>query len=148
MTSNRITDVFLDKLKEDSVEYRTLETSQYNLTEKKNAIRSLMNVRMPRKISVELLEAQNQYLQEELIEKGVVSLSEIPTIQGMDIAYLNHLSIWQGDITRLAVGAIVNAANSHMLGCFTPCHKCIDNAIHSAAGMQLRDECNHIMTNR
>ncbi len=148
MTSNRITDVFLDKLKEDSVEYRTLETSQYNLTEKKNAIRSLMNVRMPRKISVELLEAQNQYLQEELIEKGVVSLSEIPTIQGIDIAYLNHLSIWQGDITRLAVGAIVNAANSHMLGCFTPCHKCIDNAIHSAAGMQLRDECNHIMTNR
>ena len=148
MTSNRITDVFLDKLKEDSVEYRTLETSQYNLTEKKNAIRSLMNVRMPRKISVELLEAQNQYLQEELIEKGVVSLSEIPTIQGMDIAYLNHLSIWQGDITKLEVGAIVNAANSQMLGCFVPCHRCIDNAIHSAAGMRLREECSHIMSRR
>ncbi len=58
------------------------------------------------------------------------------------------VSIWQGDITRLKVGAIVNAANSQMLGCFVPCHRCIDNAIHSAAGMQLRDECSKIMNHR
>lgn len=57
----------------------------------------------------------------------------------------DKLSLWQGDITRLQVGAIVNAANSQMLGCFVPCHRCIDNAIHSAAGMQLREECSHIM---
>ena len=58
------------------------------------------------------------------------------------------MSIWQGDITRLQVGAIVNAANSQMIGCFVPCHRCIDNAIHSAAGVQLRNECNHIMNQR
>lgn len=148
MTSNRITDIFLDKLMEDSVEYRDLETAQYNQTEKKNTIRSLMNIRMPREIPAELLEIQNQYLQGELAVKGVVSLSEIPTIQGAATAYRNRLSVWQGDITRLKIGAIVNAANSQMLGCFVPCHRCIDNAIHSAAGMQLRNKCHHIMANR
>ncbi|MDE7206992.1 MAG: macro domain-containing protein, partial [Lachnospiraceae bacterium] len=59
--------------------------------------------------------------------------------------FADRISLWQGDITRLKTGAIVNAANSQMLGCFVPCHRCIDNAIHSAAGMQLREECYHIM---
>lgn len=145
MKTNNNTDLFLDKLKKDSGEYSNLETAQYNLTEKKNAIRSLMNIRMPREISTELLEVQDAYLKEELAEKGVVHLSEIPTLEGQ---YLNRLSIWQGDITRLEVGAIVNAANSQMLGCFVPCHRCIDNAIHSAAGMQLRNECSRIMTKK
>ncbi len=135
-------DILLEKLKEDSVEYRALETDGYSIEETKKMIRSLMNVRMPKALSDELLKLQDEYLQEELQEKGIVTLAEIPTIKGQ------ILSIWQGDITRLKVGAIVNAANSQMLGCFVPCHRCIDNAIHSAAGMQLREECSHIMSRR
>ncbi len=119
--------------------------------EKKDIIRSLMNTRMPRAISKELLQLQDDYLQEQLAEKGIVTLSDIPTIReqsGSTSSYGDIISLWQGDITRLKVGAIVNAANSQMLGCFVPCHRCIDNAIHSAAGMQLREECNHIMNRR
>ncbi|MDE6750317.1 MAG: protein-ADP-ribose hydrolase [Lachnospiraceae bacterium] len=144
-------DTLLEKLKEDSVEYNRLETRDYSLGEKKNAIRSLMNIRMPRKLSDGLADLQDEYLQEELKSKGIVYLDDIPTIQKQFNSKLSHadkISLWQGDITRLGVGAIVNAANSQMLGCFVPCHRCIDNAIHSAAGMQLREECNHIMERR
>ena len=148
MSANDITDILLKKLKEDSTEYKTLETDDYDLAEKKNAIRSLMNIRMPLETPDELLKVQDDYLQEELTAKGIVTLSEIPTIKEQydsKAPFADKLSLWQGDITRLKVGAIVNAANSQMLGCFVPCHRCIDNAIHSAAGMQLRAECNHIM---
>lgn len=145
------TDIFLDKLKEDSIKYNQLETTQYTISEKKNLIRSLMNIRMPKDISDELLHLQDDYLQEELATKGIVTLSEIPTIKeqfNIKSSFGEKISLWQGDITRLKVGAIVNAANSKMLGCFIPCHQCIDNAIHSAAGMQLRAECNDIMNHR
>ena len=81
---------------------------------------------------------QDEYLQERIRENGIVTLSEIPVIR-------NGMSIWQGDITRLAVDAIVNAANSQMLGCFVPMHTCIDNCIHTFAGVQLRAECNRQM---
>lgn len=148
MNADNTTDRFLEKLKEDSVEYQSLEIDAYDLTEKKNAIRSLMNIRMPLKLSAELLMAQDNYLQEELSAKGIVALSDIPTIKDQfnsSVSFAEKLCLWQGDITRLKIGAIVNAANSQMLGCFVPCHRCIDNAIHSAAGMQLRDECYHIM---
>lgn len=144
-------DTLLEKLKEDSAEYKELETRGYSLAEKKNAIRSLMNIRMPRKPSEGLTDLQDKYLQEELKSKGIVYLENIPTIQTQFNSNLSHadkISLWQGDITRLNVGAIVNAANSQMLGCFVPCHRCIDNAIHSAAGMQLREECSHIMERR
>lgn len=119
--------------------------------EKKHVIRSLMNTRMPGAVSKKLLQLQDDYLQEQLAEKGIVTLSDIPTIReqsGSTSSYGDIISLWQGDITRLKVGAIVNAANSQMLGCFVPCHRCIDNAIHSAAGMQLREECSHIMNRR
>ena len=151
MNETEKTDIFLEKLKEDSSEYKELETTGYSLDEKKNVIRSLMNIRMPRVIPDELADLQDEYLQEELKTKGVVSLTDIPTIKeqfGSKSSYAEILSLWQGDITRLKVGAIVNAANSQMLGCFVPCHRCIDNAIHSAAGMQLREECSHIMSRR
>lgn len=108
---------------------------------KKHLFRSLMNIRPPRTVSKEFLEVQNTYLQEECTRKGIVSLTDIPMIQ-------NGIYLWQGDITRLYVDAIVNAANSAMLGCFVPCHGCIDNAIHSAAGVKLRLECSHIMENQ
>lgn len=145
------TDNFLDKLKEDSTQYKQLETTQYTMSEKKNLIRSLMNIRMPKNISDELLHLQDDYLQEELAAKGIVTLSDIPTIKeqlNSNSSFAEKISLWQGDITRLKVGAIVNATNSKMLGCFVPCHQCIDNAIHSAAGMQLRAECNDIMNHR
>lgn len=145
------TDILLEKLKEDSMEYKKLETKGFSSEEKKNAIRSLMNIRMPRELSDELLNLQNEYLKEELSAKGVVCLSDIPTIKerfNSKFPHADKISLWQGDITRLKVGAIVNAANSQMLGCFVPCHRCIDNAIHSFAGMQLRDECNTIMSQR
>lgn len=149
--NNRIndkTDIFLEKLKEDSIDYKNLETDGCSLSEKKNTIRSLMNIRLPGETSEELLTIQDEYLQEELAAKGVVDVYDIPTVEkqyGSRIPFGNKLSLWQGDITRLKIGAIVNAANSQMLGCFVPCHRCIDNAIHSAAGMQLREECSRIM---
>jgi O-acetyl-ADP-ribose deacetylase (regulator of RNase III) len=77
-----------------------------------------------------------------------VKINDIPTVKeqyGSNNILADKISIWQGDITRLQADAIVNAANSQMLGCFAPCHSCIDNAIHSAAGIQLRDECYRIM---
>lgn len=151
MKADNIVDTLLNKLKEDSARYKNLETGSYNSIEKKNTIRSLMNIRMPGAASDELLQLQDIYLQEELSEKGIVALSDIPTIKeqyGSLSPFAEKISLWQGDITRLKVGAIVNAANSQMLGCFVPCHRCIDNAIHSAAGIQLRNECNHIMNQR
>lgn len=145
-------DLLLEQLKADSAKYKDLEIGGYSSAQKKQAIRSLMNIRMPGGLSETLLSAQDAYLQEERDKKGIVTLAEIPTIQEQydgqgdwlrEFAY--KLSLWQGDITRLQTGAIVNAANSQMLGCFVPCHRCIDNAIHSAAGMQLREACSHIM---
>ncbi|MCI8609513.1 MAG: protein-ADP-ribose hydrolase [Firmicutes bacterium] len=105
---------------------------------KKRLLRSLMNIRLPKPVSADFLAVQDAYLQEALAAKGIVSLSELPAVQ-------SGIYLWQGDITRLSVDAIVNAANSAMLGCFVPCHGCIDNAIHSAAGLQLRLECSAIM---
>ena len=150
MQQKRI-DALLEKMKEDSLEYKELETGNYSLEEKKNVIRSLMNIRMPGRLPGGLLDLQDEYLQEEREAKGVVTLAELPTIReqfNSKSRYGEKISLWQGDITRLKVDAIVNAANSQMLGCFVPCHKCIDNAIHSAAGMQLREECSHIMKHR
>lgn len=143
-------DFLLDALKEDSIQYKNLQVGNSE-TEKRNAVRSLMNVRMPRSISDDFLEVQDIFLQEEAKEKGIVTLAEIPTVKDAyesQRSFADRMSIWQGDITCLQVGAIVNAANSQMIGCFVPCHRCIDNAIHSAAGVQLRNECNHIMNQR
>ncbi len=148
MNKTNIADIFLDKLKEENPQYKQLEKF---LPEKEKLIRSLMNIRMPKTISDELLHLQDDYLQEELATKGIVTLSDIPTIKeqfNSKSPFAEKISLWQGDITRLKVDAIVNAANSQMLGCFVPCHQCIDNAIHSAAGMQLRAECSHIMNQR
>lgn len=111
-----------------------------SLTDKRNLLRSLMNVRMPAPLPEELMKIQDEELEEQKKEKGVVELSSIPPSP-----LYPRLRLWQGDITRLKVDAIVNAANSQMLGCFIPMHRCIDNAIHSAAGMQLRDECDALM---
>ena len=105
---------------------------------RKRLLRSLLNVRPPKPVTKDFLNIQDEYLQGEKTEKGIISLADIPFVK-------SGIYLWQGDITRLSVDAIVNAANSAMLGCFVPCHGCIDNAIHSAAGIELRLECSRIM---
>ena len=105
---------------------------------KQMVLRSLMNIRLPKAINDEVLKVQDEYLRERANEVGIVDISDIPEVN-------KGISIWQGDITRLAVDAIVNAANSQMLGCFVPMHTCIDNCIHTFAGVQLRLECNRQM---
>lgn len=97
-----------------------------------------MNVRLPLAIDGGFLKIQEEYLKERIKEKGITKLQELRQIQ-------NGIYLWQGDITTLKVDAIVNAANSQMLGCFVPCHGCIDNAIHTYAGIELRLECAKIM---
>ncbi len=109
-----------------------------DLLEKRKLLRSLMNVRPPVPARAEFLTVQDAYLQARLAERGVTRLHDLKPAQP-------GLYLWQGDITTLAVDAIVNAANSQMLGCFVPCHGCIDNAIHTYAGVQLRLECAEIM---
>ena len=100
--------------------------------------RSLVNIREAKSIAQEFLKVQDQMLQEENKNKGIVSFDDVE----------ENIIVWQGDITRLKVGAIVNAANSQGLGCFIPCHKCIDNQINTYAGIGLRLECNEIMKKR
>ena len=101
--------------------------------QQRQLFRALMNVRPPLPVSDEFLRLQDEELQEQLAEKGIVEMNRKGLVE------------WQGDITRLRVDAIVNAANSRMLGCFVPLHRCIDNAIHSAAGVQLRLACAAIL---
>ncbi|MCQ2970817.1 MAG: protein-ADP-ribose hydrolase [archaeon] len=109
-----------------------------NFIEKRNLLRALMNIRMPNEVSSEFLNVQDDFLTAETFNKYLTSVDDIAEVKG-------KLMLWQGDISTLKVDAIVNAANSKLLGCFVPLHNCIDNVIHSAAGIQLRDECNTIM---
>lgn len=111
----------------------------YSGDEKIQLYRSLVNIRPPRPVTDEYLKIQDEYLQELSKERGIVPLSGTDYMGG-------GLYLWQGDITRLAADAVVNAANSEMLGCFRPCHNCIDNCIHTYAGIQLRKECSRLMT--
>ena len=143
-------DYLLRAFKEDSVRYRDLEVAD-DYQEKRMTLRSLMNIRMPGEMPEETVKVQDEFLAREAVEKGIVPFQEIPTAArqyGSSSPLGEKISIWQGDITRLKAGAIVNAANSQMLGCFVPCHRCIDNAIHSAAGIQLRRECSSYMKHR
>lgn len=137
ITQEQRLNFLVEEFKADSDEYKNLETPE-DTEGKRRILRSLMNIRMPKKMPVAVMSVQDEYLRERVLDKGVVNLSEIPAIR-------DGISIWQGDITRLAVDAIVNAANSQMLGCFVPMHTCIDNCIHTFAGIQLREECNRQM---
>lgn len=101
-------------------------------------LRSLMNVRMAAPITKEFEEVQDSYLQKVNADRGIVSLSDLEETEP-------GIYLWQGDITRLAVDGIVNAANSGMTGCYQPCHNCIDNCIHTYAGIQLRNFCQELM---
>lgn len=138
----------INQLINEENRYKNLDIPDSYL-EQTRLLRSLMNVRMPKEISEEFLCVQDEYLSNLVKEKGIVKITDIHSIaeefKSSSLPFKDKISIWQGDITRLEVDAIVNAANSQMLGCFAPCHGCIDNAIHSVAGIQLRDECYEIM---
>lgn len=131
----------------ESADYRYLEIPERR-GERRNLLRSLMNVRMPLPLPEEIRETQDAYLREDTEEKGIVdgnALRPVSETLGSEKTAAKQLVLWQGDITRLAVDAIVNAANSEMLGCFIPMHSCIDNCIHTVAGVELRADCKRQM---
>lgn len=127
-----ITELLKEQRKYENLKIPTSETEQ------KKLLRSLFNIRMPKPISKAFLEIQDEYLKEETRVKGITDFGSLQPIR-------DNLYLWQGDITTLACDAIVNAANSELLGCFCPCHGCIDNAIHTFSGIELRLKCAEIM---
>lgn len=134
---------YLNRLLLDEMPEYKGQAAQFpqELTAQRRLLRSLMNVRPPRPLKQDFLAVQDALLSAEAAEKGAVDGDTLP-VSAVD----SRIAVWQGDITRLRVDAIVDADNSGLLGCFCPCHGCIDNAIHSAAGLQLRDECHTIMS--
>ena len=117
-----------------------------DLPQKQMMMRALMNTRQPVAATDDFLKAQDAELQLQNQDKGIVTIADIAEKNNCQLLTDDcQFLLWQGDITRLKVDAIVNAANAQMLGCWHPLHKCIDNCIHSAAGVQLRQECYEIM---
>ncbi len=136
-------DYLVKRFKDEAPEYIRVRIPD-DTEGKQRLLRSLMNVRMPKPASSEVLSVQDTYLRGRALEKGIVNITEMPTVReslGSTGPFSDHISVWQGDITRIAADAIVNAANSQMLGCFIPMHTCIDNCIHTYAGVQLREDC-------
>lgn len=127
----------IKELLKENRQYENMEIPQ-GAEEQRLLLRALMNVRMPGKINDEFLRVQDEYLRCIMEDKGVVDIDELRPSE-------NGIYLWQGDITRLRVDAIVNAANSGMTGCYAPNHRCIDNCIHTYAGIQLRLKCAAIM---
>ena len=127
----------IQALKDEQAEYRDLRVPRDAMGQRK-LLRSLLNVRAPGAIGDDFLTVQDAYLQQELAEDGVTRAEDLSPVSG-------DLYLWQGDITRLQCGAIVNAANSGLTGCYLPCHACIDNCIHTYAGVQLRRDCAELM---
>lgn len=147
MTQNERLDHLVTAFLADTGAYNHFSISG-DTNEKQTILRSLMNIRAPGKMDEAVLEIQDAYLRQRAAEKGIVPLQDIPTLQeqyGSRKVFADKLSLWQGDITRLGVDAIVNAANNQMLGCFRPMHTCIDNCVHTFAGVQLRAECDRQM---
>ena len=129
----------IEKLKNENPVYAKVPVPNDEQGQK-DLLRILMNVRMPRPIGSEFREVQDAYLKREAILKRIVDADSLESCKSDP-----RLCLWQGDITRLRADAIVNAANSGMTGCYTPLHNCIDNCIHTAAGLDLRWECYRIM---
>lgn len=148
MTREERVEQLITYLKQENEGYASIQ-EPVNYEGKRRLLRSLMNVRFPGYASEEYVELQDELLEEEAEEKGIIKGEELSPIGEefpcTTVKNADKIFLWRGDITRLSVDAIVNAANSQMLGCFVPCHGCIDNAIHSAAGIQLRNECAELM---
>ncbi len=122
----------IDYLLAENAQYRDV-TIPESADEQRRLLRSLMNVRPAVPAGDKFLQVQDAYLQERIRERGINDVAS------------DGICLWRGDITTLKVDAIVNAANSGMTGCYQPCHSCIDNCIHTFAGVQLRNKCAEIM---
>lgn len=139
MTHKEKREFLIKELLAELPQYREMQIPT-DENEQKRLLRSLMNIRSPRPISDSFLVLQDEYLSEEVAEKGITDSTLLP-VSPLD----NRLVLWRGDITTLKIDAIVNAANSALRGCFVPCHSCVDNIIHSVSGIQLRLACDKIM---
>lgn len=137
MNQNGRRKFLIRELLEENLQYRDIKIPTGE-AEQKQLLRGLMNVRLPRRISREFLNVQDEYLKAETAAKGITELDNLDSVS-------EGLYLWQGDITTLRCDAIVNAANSGMTGCYIPNHRCIDNCIHSFSGIQLRIDCAKIM---
>ena len=137
MTQKERSAYLIGELLKEQPQYRGIEIPQDEQGQKR-LLRGLMNVRPPMPIGEDFLAVQDAYLQEETAQKGVTDIADLTPVEP-------GIYLWQGDITTLKCGAIVNAANSGMTGCYVPCHDCIDNAIHTYAGVQLRLACAEMM---
>lgn len=117
--------------------------------DKANLWRALCNLREAKEMPMEYLKVQDEYLQERLKGIQVTNITNIKTVKEIysksNLKNIDKICLWQGDITRLKIDVIVNAANSQGLGCFRPCHNCIDNQIQTFSGVQMRIECNKHM---
>ena len=127
----------IQALLKENPEYRDLSIPE-DTNSQRQLLRGLMNIRAPQRIGVDFLKMQDEYLQGENAAKGITDVADLTPIQP-------GLYLWQGDITTLKCDAIVNAANSGMTGCYIPNHRCIDNAIHTFAGVELRLVCAELM---
>lgn len=137
MTQNERLYFLLSYLIKESKDYSDIDIP-FETSKQKQLLRSLMNIRPPKAATAEFLRIQDEYLKHEIQSRGITDAANPVPIR-------DRMCVWQGDITTLKCGAIVNAANSAMLGCFVPCHGCIDNAIHTYAGVQLRTQCDRLM---
>ena len=127
----------IQSLLKENPEYRDMGIPT-DANSQRQLLRGLLNIREPRRIGADFLKIQDEYLQGETAAKGITDVADLTPMQP-------GLYLWQGDITTLKCDAIVNAANSGMTGCYCPNHGCIDNAIHTYAGVQLRLACAEIM---
>ena len=129
----------INELKKDDTQFKKYPIPNDEQGQK-NLLRALMNVWVPKEIPDKFIKIQDEYLKEESRREGITDIDNLDPIEQDSRIYL-----WQGDMTTLKVGAIVNPANSALLGCFRPLHNCADNIIHSKAGISLRYRCNCIM---
>lgn len=127
----------IDYLIKDGHYERYIEVPENNRIQNR-LLRALMNVRQPAPIGEDFLRVQDEYLKKEIARKGITDIKKLTPIE-------KGIYLWKGDITTLRCGAIVNAANSEMTGCYNPYHRCIDNTIHTYAGVQLRLYCAEMM---
>lgn len=137
MNQNERRIFLIQELLKENKRYEDMEIPQ-DFEEQRALLRALMNVRIAKNIDDEFIKVQDEYLKEEIKRKGIVDIDDLKPIK-------DGIYLWQGDITTLRCDVIVNAANSGMTGCYVPNHRCIDNCIHSFAGIQLRLECDEIM---
>lgn len=137
MTQQERREYLIRYLLKESKQYANMEIPT-SIESQKLLLRALFNIRPPQEASEEFIRIQDEYLLTENKEKGIVDYQSLTAVE-------EGIYLWQGDITTLKCGAIVNAANSQMLGCFSPNHNCIDNCIHTFAGIQLRKVCDDII---